>query len=139
MSSIARVLGLRFLPVSADLALLVLRVWFGGMLLVNHGWVKATAYSQMSQRFADPFGIGAPASLALSVFAETVCAGLIAAGLFTRFAAVVCIINMTTAFVVGHGAALSGPRGGELPFMYLGAFIAIFLAGAGRYSLDGKG
>jgi putative oxidoreductase len=138
MSSIGRVLALRFLPVSPDLALLVLRVWFGGMLLINHGWAKISGYSQMSERFADPFGIGAPASLALSAFAEAICAALIAAGLFTRFAAVVCVINMTTAFIVGHGAALSGPRSGELAFMYLGAFVTILLAGAGRFSLDGK-
>jgi putative oxidoreductase len=139
MASIARVLGLRFLPVNADLALLVLRVWFGGMLLMNHGWAKVSGYSHMVERFPDPLGIGVPASLALSAFAETICSSFIAVGLFTRFAAVVCIINMTTAFVAGHGAALSGPRSGELPFMYLGAFVAILLAGAGRYSLDGKG
>jgi putative oxidoreductase len=139
MSSIARVLGLRFLPVNADLALLVLRVWFGGMLLMNHGWAKVSGYSRMVERFPDPLGIGVPASLALSAFAEAICSSLIAVGLFTRFAAVVCIINMTTAFVAAHGAALSGPRSGELPFMYLGAFVAILLAGAGRYSVDGKG
>jgi putative oxidoreductase len=139
MSSIARVLGLRFLPVNADLALLVLRVWFGGMLLMNHGWAKVSGYSHMVERFPDPLGIGVPASLALSAFAEVICSSLIAVGLLTRFAAVVCIIDLTTAFVAAHGAALSGRRSGELPFMYLGAFIAILLAGAGRYSLDGKG
>ena len=63
----------------------------------------------------------------------------VANGPALRTAAIVCIIDLTTAFVVGHGAALSGPRSGELPVMYLGAFIAILLAGAGRYSVDGKG
>jgi len=97
MTSAGRLLTLKFLPAYPDLALLVMRLWFGGLLVLLHGLMKISMWGPMSQRFADPFGIGSPASLALSIFAEAVCASLIALGLFTRFAAVVCIINMTTA------------------------------------------
>jgi putative oxidoreductase len=45
---------------------------------------------------------------------------------------------MTTAFVTAHGAALTGPHSGELPFLYLGVFIALLLAGPGRFSIDGS-
>lgn len=138
MASIGRVLTLRFLPTWPDLALLLLRVWFGGLLLLLHGWMKITMYGAMSQRFPDPFGIGSPASLALSMFAEVVCSSLIVLGLFTRFAALVCVINLTTAFVTAHGMALKGPHSGELPVVYLGAFIVLLLAGPGRFSLDGR-
>ena len=138
MASVGRLLTLKFLPVWPDLGLLLLRVWFGGLLLLLHGWMKISTYGVMSQRFADPFGIGAPASLALSIFAEAVCSSLIVLGLFTRFAAVVCIINMTTALVIVHHMALTGPRSGELAFLYLGAFIVLLLAGPGRFSIDGR-
>ena len=138
MASVGRLLSLKFLPIWPDLALLVLRVWFGSLLLLLHGWMKISNYAVMSQRFADPFGIGSPASLVLSIFAEAVCSSLIVVGLFTRFAALVCIINMTTAFVVGHGGALTGPRPGELAFLYLGTFITLLLAGPGRFSIDGN-
>jgi putative oxidoreductase len=138
MASVGRLLTLKFLPVWPDLGLLLLRVWFGGLLLLLHGWMKISMYGVMSQKFADPFGIGAPASLALSIFAEAVCSSLIVLGLFTRFAAVVCIINMTTALVIVHHMALTGPRSGELAFLYLGAFIVLLLAGPGRFSIDGR-
>jgi putative oxidoreductase len=138
MAPVSRLLTLKFLPLWPDLSLLLLRVWFGGLLLLLHGWMKISMYGAMSQKFADPFGIGSPASLALSIFAEAVCSSLIVVGLFTRFAALVCIINMTTAFVTAHGAALTGPHSGELPFLYLGVFIALLLAGPGRFSIDGS-
>ena len=139
MTSAGRLLTLKFLPVYPDLALLVMRLWFGGLLVLLHGLMKISMWAPMSQRFADPFGIGSPASLALSIFAEAVCATLIALGLFTRFAAVVCIINMTTAFLTGHGGRLTGPHNGELPFLFLGAFVVLLLAGPGRFSVDGRG
>ena len=138
MPSVSRLLTLKFLPVYPDLALLVMRLWFGGLLVLLHGWMKISMWGPMSQRFADPFGLGSPASLALSIFAEAVCASLIALGLLTRFAAVVCIINMTTAFLTAHGGRLTGPHNGELPFLFLGGFIVILLAGPGRFSVDGR-
>jgi putative oxidoreductase len=139
MRLLRRLLDLPFVPRNVDAALLALRVWFGASLVALHGWGKLTSYTERMDRFADPFGIGSPASLALSVFAEVVCASLLCLGLFTRFAAAVCVINMTVAFVYAHGASFTGPRNGELAFMYLGAFVTLLLAGAGRFSLDGKG
>jgi putative oxidoreductase len=136
MAPVSRLLTLKFLPLWPDLSLLLLRAWFGGLLLLLHGWMKISMYGAMSQKFPDPFGIGSPASLALSTFAEAVCSSLIVVGLFTRFAALVCIINMTTAFVIAHGAALTGSQSGELAFLYLGVFIALLLAGPGRFSID---
>jgi putative oxidoreductase len=131
-------LQLRFLPSSVDLGLLVLRLSFGIGLVALHGWSKLATYAERSQRFADPFGIGSPASLALAIFAEVVCAVLIALGLFTRAAALVCLINMSVAFFYAHGGRFTGERNGELAFMYLAAFAVLLLAGAGRFSLDGK-
>jgi len=133
-----KLLQLRFLPTSVNLALLVLRIWFAVPLLTLHGWSKLTGFAERSQRFADPFGIGSPTSLALVVFAEVLCSVLLVLGLFTRVAALACGIAMATAFFYAHGARFSGQGNGELPFMFLGAFVALLLAGGGRFSLDAR-
>jgi uncharacterized membrane protein YphA (DoxX/SURF4 family) len=48
----------------------------------------------------------------------------------------VLIINMTVAFVGVHQRALSGEHSGELAFLYLMAYVVLFLAGPGRISAD---
>jgi putative oxidoreductase len=135
---VVRFLQFRFLPVSPDLALLVLRVWFAVPLLMLHGWGKLANFAERSQRFADPFGIGSPASLTLAVFAEVLCSVLLVIGFATRFAALACAITVFTAFFYSHGARFTGQNDGELPFMYAGAFVVLLIAGGGRYSVDGK-
>lgn len=41
-------LHLNFIPRSADAALLVLRIWFGGAMVLLHGWQKLTNFSSMA-------------------------------------------------------------------------------------------
>ena len=133
-----KLLQLRFLPTSADLALLVLRLWFAIPLATLHGWSKLANFAERSGKFADPFGIGPAASLALVVFAEVFCSILLVLGLFTRFAAITCAIAMGTAFYHAHGARFTGQGNGEMPFLFLGAFVTILIAGAGRFSVDAQ-
>jgi len=133
-----RFLQLNFLPRSADTALLLLRIWHGGSLLLLHGWGKFTGFSSMADKFADPFGLGPTASLALAVLGELVCTALIVLGLFTRIAVLGSAATMATAFWYAHGGRLTGQGNGELPFIYLGVFVALFIAGAGKFSLDAK-
>jgi putative oxidoreductase len=129
-------LHLNFLPRSADLALLLLRVWFGGAMLLLHGWGKLNGFSAMASKFPDPFGIGSTPSLALATFAELVCAAFLVLGLFTRAAAFILAFNMAVAFAFAHHGKLTGDGNGELPFLYLGAFVTLFLVGAGKFSVD---
>jgi putative oxidoreductase len=58
--------------------------------------------------------------------------------LFTRFAALGCAITMSVAFFIVHEMRLKGTASGEMAFVYLAGFVAIFLAGPGRFALDGK-
>lgn len=133
-----RLLQLDFLPRSTDAGLLVLRLWLGLSLVILHGWSKLTGFSEMSGKFPDPLGVGSPTSLAMAVFGEVVCSLLLALGLFTRFAAAVLAITMATAFFIVHKGVLSGPGSGELAFVYLAGYVVLFVAGAGRFSLDAK-
>jgi len=121
---------------SANLALLVLRLWIGSQMLLVHGIDKFATFKATAPNFPDPLGIGHTASLGLAVFAEVFVSPLIVLGLFTRFSALVLIINMTVAFVCVHKSALTGDNSGELAFLYLLAYVVLFLAGPGRISAD---
>lgn len=131
-------LHLNFIPRSADFGLLVLRLWFGLAMALLHGWGKFTGFSQMAAKFPDPLHVGNTTSAALTVFGELVCSLLIAFGLFTRAAALVGIITMGVAFFMVHQHKLSGEGNGELAYAYLGVFVTLFLAGAGKFSVDAK-
>lgn len=138
MKKIGSILRLEFLPASTDAALLVLRIWLGASMLLLHGWGKLIGWEKMSRGFADPLGIGNEASLALAIFGEVVCAAMLALGLFTRFAALSLSITMAVAFFLQHKMALKGAGSGELAFIFLAGFIAVLIAGPGRFALDGK-
>ncbi len=131
-------LQLNFIPRSADLALLVLRVWLGLTMLINHGFVKLMAFDKLSTIFPDPIGLGQKASLTLAIAGEIVGSILLVLGLWTRFGALVLMIVMSVAFFITHGMALSGPKSGEPAFLFLAGFVVLFLAGGGRFALDRK-
>ena len=132
----SRFLQLSFLPRSYDFALLVLRVWLGLDLFFRHGLEKLTHFSQMAAHFPDPIHIGSKPSLVYALIADAICSLLVVLGLATRLAALIIVINLVVVFTLVHHFALSGPRSGELPFILLGGFLAILIAGPGRYSVD---
>jgi len=121
---------------SANFALFVMRVWIGFEMLLLHGMDKLKTFDEKSATFPDPFGIGHGASMALSVFAEFFVSLLIIFGLLTRWGAMVLIINMSVAFVTVHKVVLTGPRGGELAFLYLMVYVVLLFAGPGKFSVD---
>lgn len=131
-------LQLKFLPQSTDFALLLLRLVTGLTMIIFHGWGKLANFGSLSEKFANPIGIGAMPSLVLCILAEVVAAALLAAGYLTRFAALVLSINMAVAFFIAHGAKLSGPGNGELAFIYLAAYLTILFAGPGRFAFEGN-
>ncbi|HOX79192.1 MAG TPA: DoxX family protein [Bacteroidales bacterium] len=117
----------------ASFALLVLRASFGLMMIV-HGWDKLAHYNSYASGFPDPLHIGNEFSFWLVVFAEFFCAILIVLGLMTRFAAIPLIIAMAVvAFVINIKEPFADR---ELSMLYLSAYLAILIFGAGSYSLD---
>ena len=120
----------------ADIGLLVLRIGAGGLLAVLHGWPKLQRLMD-GGGFADPIGLGPQASLILVTFAELACATLVAVGLLTRLACIPVIITMLVAVLVVHSADPLAKK--ELALMFLTSFVAIFLTGPGRWSIDRRG
>lgn len=86
--------------------------------------------------------MGFPAPLGVcAILAESVCSALLVLGLVTRPAALFLAATMAVASAKVHGMMLVAPPGtrtGELAFVHLGGFVALLLAGAGRFSLDEK-
>jgi putative oxidoreductase len=121
-----------------DGALLVLRASLGSSLFLRHGLEKLTGYAQMAAHFPDPLHIGARASLAFALLSDAICSVLVVLGLATRFAALIICINLGVAFGLVHHFSLHAPNSGELAYVYLAGFLAILVAGGGRYSLDSR-
>lgn len=118
---------------SQDIAILLLRVP-AGLFLMQYGWEKFSKYNEWSATFPDPLGVGSPVSLALAVLAELFCAGFLVLGLFSRFVLVPLIINMTVIALIVHASDPIKEREHALTFLFI--FLALFLIGPGKYSLD---
>lgn len=117
-----------------NLTFLLFRLAAGGLML-THGMGKfTTLFGSEPIQFPDPLGIGATASLALTVFAEVFCAILIMIGLATRFAAVVLLITMLVAAFVIHANDPISKQ--ELSLLYAAIFLVIAVTGAGKFSID---
>lgn len=117
----------------SDLALLLLRVGFGGFIL-THGIPKLSMLSHPSA-FGDPIGVGSTISLILALIGEVLAPIFLIVGYKTKWAAIPAIITMgVAAFIV---LSKDGFGTKEKALLYFIGFLVIFLAGAGRYSLDG--
>jgi len=126
---------LSFIPRSVDFGLLVLRLWLGLTMLLNHGMDKATHFASMAKTLR-PIIYSSQVSLALVVFAEVGCSVLLVIGLLSRFASLVLAINMSVAFFMVHKASLAGAASGELAFLYLAGFVTLFFTGPGKLAAD---
>lgn len=118
-----------------NIGLLLLRIGFGGIML-THGIPKLLKMLSGDFSFGDPIGIGEPASLVLAVLGEFLFPILVIVGFKTRLAAIPVIITMAVAAFIIHGADPFGTK--EMAILYLIAFTAIALLGAGKYSVDRK-
>ncbi|MCF1422934.1 DoxX family protein [Mangrovimonas futianensis] len=115
-----------------DLALLILRVGFGGFML-THGIPKMGMLSNPSD-FGDPMGVGSTISLILALIGEVVAPILLIIGFKTKWAAIPAAITMAVAAFVVHAKDDLATK--EHALLFLIAFVVIFLTGAGKYSFD---
>jgi len=127
-----------------DLAALILRIGFGGYMLLGHGLGKLEKLMAEGEvKFMSFLGLSPTISLGLVVFAEFVACAMIIIGYKTRVAALPIIITMMVAAFMVHGADpwfMQKADGGskEPALLYLIGFISIYLLGSGKYSIDDK-
>lgn len=130
---IKKILSTKVSDTQLNVALLILRVTVG-VLMAHHGYGKLTHFNEYSEKFMDFLYLGPKVSLGLAVFAEFFCSLLLIAGLFTRLAIFPLVITMAVAAFKAHGGDVFGD--GEMAFLYFAIYVALFLKGAGAYSVD---
>jgi putative oxidoreductase len=118
-----------------NLALLILRLGFGGFLL-THGIPKINYLFESPIKFANPIGLGDTTSLILTLIGEVVAPIFIIIGFKTKLASIPSALTMAVAAFVVHAKDDLGTK--EHALLFLFAFVAIFLCGAGKYSIDGS-
>lgn len=118
-----------------DISLLLLRLAFGGLMIINHGWGKLNKLlAEGPVKFADPLGLGKEISLQLAVFSEVVCAFLLVIGLFTRLAAVPALITMLVAAWIVHGGDPFKQQ--EHALLFAVVYAVLIIMGPGKFSID---
>ncbi len=119
---------------NTDLALLILRVVFS-LAMITHGWDKIYKVFQGDFTFPDPIGIGAGLTLIITALGEFIAPILVIIGYQTRWAATLAALVMLGAMVAVH-IAVGDPFGSwEKALLFFTGFLAIALAGGGKYSL----
>jgi putative oxidoreductase len=116
---------------------LALRLSLGAVFL-GTGWGKLHDLPKVTSFFTD-LGIPFPAAQAAMVSGiELVGGSLVLVGLFTRFAALPLMGVMAVAILTARRPEIDGIRSllAFEEFTYLAGFLWLFVAGAGRASLD---
>ncbi|WP_343486205.1 DoxX family protein [Allomuricauda sp. d1] len=119
----------------ANIGLAILRIVPSAFML-THGIPKLQNLIAGNIEFGNPIGIGEAPTLFLAVIAEFLCPVLIIIGFKTRWATIPTIVAMVIAAFVVHAPDPFGTK--ELALLYLAIFVAIFLLGPGKYSIDRK-
>ena len=114
-------------------AVFILRITVGALML-HHGYNKLVHFTDMQPKFINFLGLGNTVSLSMVIFAEFFCSVFLLLGLFTRLACIPLIIAMGVALWKAHHFEVFGD--GEIPALYLGAYITLLLVGPGKASLD---
>lgn len=119
--------------ISVSIGLLILRVSFGGLMLV-HGWQKLASYGELAGKFPDPIGIGSQLGLIATIIAEFGCSILLILGLGTRLAALILGFTMAVALFVVHADDPWQKK--ELAAVYLSVYATLLVTGGGPISVD---
>jgi putative oxidoreductase len=122
-----------FHPGAAGWALTALRVSIPLILMLAHGLPKLQGWSEKSAQFPDLIGIGSPATLALVIFAEFFCAGLIVLGIAARLFAVPVVINFAVAVLMAHAGDPFARK--ELALIFGLTHLVLLIGGGGKLAL----
>jgi putative oxidoreductase len=120
-------------PLNTDLAILLLRLVFGG-LFVWHGWFMADHYAQYRPMAQDIIGIGAKLTYDLPMIFELVSGTLIILGFLTRLNVIPIAVIIIIAYFIAHEKDPFMMK--TFPFILMCLAPVVFILGSGKYSLD---
>ena len=115
------------------IGLLVLRIGVSGSLM-THGYGKLMNYESLSTKFMSHMFLSSEFTLSLVIFAELFCAFFVLIGFGTRIVSIPVMYNFIIAITVAHAADPFGKM--EKAVLFFTVFIAIFILGPGKYSVD---
>lgn len=120
----------------SNIALLFLRIASAGTMLI-HGIPKVgKLFDGSASSFLNPIGIGSTPTLVLCVIAEVICPVLLIAGVLTRPAALILVLNMCAALIFHYQTNSPFVGGAEIAFLYLVMYLTILIAGGGEYTVS---
>ena len=121
-----------------NVGLLLLRVFSGYLILVNHGFGKITAGPSRWEKIGgmESFGIDFFPTFwgFMASFSESFCGLFLVLGIFTIPASFLLSVTM---FVAAFGHVIDGENA-EKAFVFGAMFLAVMIMGPGKYSLDRK-
>ena len=120
------------------LGLFLLRVGTS-LFMIPHGLGKWERLNQAMEsgepvRFLDFLGLGTTFSICLAILGELIAPIFLILGFKTRWAAIPAAITMLVAGFIAHGGDPLGEK--EHSLLYAIGFIAVFLLGPGKFSVD---
>ena len=116
-----------------DIALLYLRLFIGGVVLL-HNVGKMQTYNEIIDGYPALLFDSPTLTFGLFTIAEVAFAMLIMCGLWVRFASFFMALGMfLSIFVV---VPTAGMTAGTLQFIYMGIYIFLLITGGGSYALD---
>lgn len=129
-----RLLSIQYSDGMFNFSMLILRLAFGGLMLLNHGMDKLMHFAAYETKFYSFMGMGTRASLVLAIFAEVFCSLFVVLGLFTRFAVIPLIVTMLIAIFAVHAGQFAKA---EMAVLYCSVFFVLLFCGPGKVSVDG--
>jgi putative oxidoreductase len=84
--------------------------------------------------YPDPLGLGESLTMLVMGSIEAICPVFVIVGLFTRIAGFFVAFGFVVAVLIAHASDPFGVR--ELAYMYMSGFLAVFLLGPGKFSVD---
>ena len=122
-----------------NVGLLLLRVFSGYLILVNHGFGKITAGPSRWEKLGgamERLGIDFFPTFwgFMASFSESFCGLFLVLGIFTIPASFLLSVTM---FVAACGHVIDGENA-EKAFVFGAMFLAVMIMGPGKYSLDRK-
>ena len=94
-----KIISIKYSAAAFNFSMFFLRLVFGLLIIIRHGYTKLRDFSTIQEHFYNFLGLGMKTSLALSIFAEVLCALFLILGLFTRLATIPLIITMLVAIL----------------------------------------
>ncbi len=129
-----KLLSSKYSAGAVNAGMLLLRLGVGA-LMFHHGYQKITHFSATAQHMPNLLGMGSTVNTSLLIFAEFFCSIFLMLGLFTRLACIPLIVAMSVALLKANNLDFFGQ--GQLPAVFIAAFIAILFIGPGKISIDG--